>query len=672
MRLTKAHIKNFRAISDLEFDVGQHTVFVGANGVGKSCALKGIDKFFSKSANVGIEDFHERNTDDPIEITLTFAELTANETEVFASRIHSGEMVVSRVFRVGTASRENGKYYGLSLRRPEFQEIRAIEGAIPRRTAFNALAGSAGFEDLPQAANAGQIIEHMDTWEAGHPAQCQLLRDDGQFFGFSNVARGALAKYISFVFIPAVRDASADSLNSKGSVISQLIDLLVKSVVQKREDIRKWQKEASEKYQELVSPESLGELGELAGSLSETLKIFYDDTGVDLAWRPPEELQVSLPLADVSLIEQGYQGPVENKGHGLQRAFIFTLLQHLAKALSRSSEDKGDGEGDEQGQQQGQRNDDVGVDQEGTQEDPVSHSVILAIEEPELYQHPVKQRHVSKVLEQISGGHIPGVMSQTQTLLCSHSPHFISTKRFDDIRLARRESLAEGEPAQCVVHRVSYEKVVEALDTAYQTPPGGHDVEGLKARLHTLDEAVNEGFFCNVAVLVEGVSDRAALLAVAKAQGVDLESKGIAILEVGGKGNLDRPLTIFQLLNIPTYVVYDSDGDKSEGDQKPQQNLAIQRLCGETSPIAVRLHIGDRFASFESNLNDVLKNDLGEHYQDQVELAGIKFGMKAKDVLKNPVACSEVITACMDLGGSCHTIAQIIQKIEAVSELPWV
>lgn len=477
MRLVRAHIRNFRAISDLEVDLSQHTIFIGANGVGKSCVLKGIDKFFSKSANVSIEDFHEKNTQDPISITLTFRDFSANEADVFGAKIHNNEMTVSRVFHSGAASRDNGKYFGLSLRNEQIQQVRAIEGALPRRTALNALAGTEGFEDLAQAANAAQVAENMEAWEAAHPGRCVLLQDDGQFFGFSNVARGALGKYLSFVFIPAVRDASTDSQDSRGSVINQLIELLVKSVVQKREDIRQWQAEASEKYKELVSPENLGELGELAGNLTETLKIFYNDTGVDLAWRPPEDLQVALPLADVALLEQGYKGPVENKGHGLQRAFIFTLLQHLAKALSVSPDEL---EGDEENLPEGE---------------PVSHSVILAIEEPELYQHPVKQRHVSKVLEQISGGHIPGVMSQTQVILCSHSPHFVSTERFDDLRLARREPKEEGAPPQCAVRRVSYEEVIIDLDGAYLTAPGGHDSEGLKARLHTLDQTVNEGFF---------------------------------------------------------------------------------------------------------------------------------------------------------------------------------
>lgn len=651
MRLVKVHIKNFRAVCDLEVVLGQHTVFIGPNGVGKSCILKGLDKFFAKSSNVSMEDFHEKNTQDPIEITLTFRDFSPKEQEVFGSKIYNEEMAVSRLFFAGAASRDNGKYYGLSLRNQNLQDIRSIEGAIPKRAEFNALAGSAGFEDLLPATNAAQVSENMEAWEAAHPELCQLFRDDGQFFGFSNVARGSLSKYVSFVFVPAVRDAATDSLDAKGSVISQLIELLVKSVVQKREDIRKWQAEASEKYKELVSPENLGELGELAGELSETLKIFYSDTSVNLAWRAPEDLQVALPLADVALLEQGYTGPIENKGHGLQRAFIFTLLQHLAKALSAAPLEEA-------------------VEEEPAPpvEEAISHAVILAIEEPELYQHPIKQRHIARVLERISAGHIEGVMSQTQVILCSHSPHFVSTERFDDIRLARREPLEGGEAPQCIVRQVSYQDVIAALNEGYQAEDVWHDAEGLKARLHILDETVAEGFFCTTAVLVEGVGDRAALMAVATANEIDLASLGVGILPVGGKGNLDRPLAIFRLLNIPTYVVFDSDGDKQPADQKPHQNLAIQRLSGEGEPVEVRTHVGDRFASFDTNLNIVLRAELGEHYQDQVELAGFKYGMKAKDVVKNPVGCAEVISGCLNLGGSCDTVANIVQKIQQMSE----
>lgn len=658
MRLVRAHIKNFRAISDLEVGIGQHTVLIGGNGVGKSCILKAIHKFFSKSANVSIEDFHEKNVQDPIEITLTFSDFSADEIEVFSSRIHGGEMSVARVFNSGIGSNNNGKYFGLSLRNAALQQIRSIEGAVPRKAALNQLAGTLGFEDLQAATNAAQVQENMDNWEAAHADQCAHFRDDGQFLGFSNVARGSLSKYVSFVFVPAVRDATPDSVDARGSVISQLIELVVKSVVQKRADIVAWRAKASQEYELLVSPENLGELGELSGELSDTLGIFYTDSRVDLAWKPPEELQVALPIAEVALTEQGYTGPIENKGHGLQRAFIFTLLQHLAKALSIYEPEDQIAQADEPALQEAAPE---------AQAAP-SHTVILAIEEPELYQHPVKQRHIAKVLRDISRGQIEGVMSSTQVMLCSHSPHFVSTEHFDEIRLARREIVVDGASAQCVIRSVNYATVNAALDGAYLTEQGGHSDESLMARLHVIDEAVAEGFFCNVAVLVEGPGDRAALMAVAKARNIDVEAAGIAVIPVGGKTNIDRPLAIFSLLRIPTYVVFDSDGDLHPDSQKIAHNLAIQRLSGEENAEEVRRHIGQRFASFEQNLNVTLREELGDSYPDQVELASVKYGMPQKQVVKNPVGLAEVVNGCIANGGTCETLGAIVEQIHTLAD----
>ena len=46
---------------------------------------------------------------------------------------------------------------------------------------------------------------------------------------------------------------------------------------------------------------------------------------------------------------------------------------------------------------------------------------------------------------------------------------------------------------------------------------------------------MSEGFFADVAVLVEGEDDRAAILGVAKSKGIDLESSGIAVIPAAEK-----------------------------------------------------------------------------------------------------------------------------------------
>lgn len=645
MRLCRIHVKNYRAIDELTMEVAQHTVLLGPNGVGKSCLLKAIDKFFAKSPAITVEDFHNKNVTDPIEITLTFSDFTDEEKARFESRIYGDEMVVTRLFEAGAAPRESGKYYGQAPRHPAFQTVRSVQGAVPRRAAYNELRDQEGYSGLPTASADAQVLAAMDEWEKQNPDQCGLDRDDGQFFGFANVGRGILQRHISFVFVPAVRDAAADATDKGRSVIAQLIELLVKTVVQKREDFKKWQTETLAEYQNLVSPENLGELGDLSGSLTDTLKRFYGDTEVDLSWQPAGELQLAFPAADVTLTEQGYTGPVEGKGHGLQRAFIFTILQHLANAIRAQSDEEADDD-----------------------ESETSHSLILAIEEPELYQHPTKQRHLARVLSEISAGKIPGVMSQTQIMICSHSPHFISTERFHEIRLGRRCAGTGEDKGRFVISQVSEMQVCDLLNETLLLQ--GNDQylpDHLSAKLHILDPLVAEGFFVSVAVLVEGVGDRAALTAVASAKGIDFEARGIGLIPVGGKINLARPHAVFTLFGIPVYALFDSDQNIAAADRHPEVNVGIQRLSLIAEPVEFRTFVGNRVASFDTCLELVLAAELGAEFDVQIALARTKYGLPKKRLLKSPVSLGEIVGGCMDAGAETPTLSAIVDRICALA-----
>ena len=89
------------------------------------------------------------------------------------------------------------------------------------------------YGDLRDITKAEDIDPQLLAWEEKHGDQCQIVRDDGQFLGFTNVAKGSLSKSTSFVFIPAVRDAAADAVDGRGSAIARLMELVVKSAVQR-------------------------------------------------------------------------------------------------------------------------------------------------------------------------------------------------------------------------------------------------------------------------------------------------------------------------------------------------------------------------------------------------------------------------------------------------------
>ena len=188
---------------------------VGGNGTGKSSILRAIDRFSGTPTSIEIDDFFGRRVEEPIEIGLTFTAFGEVEREIFAARIHNNEMTVVRVLKrvveettvdimVQRCNMLRSRQY--EPRREQLRSVQRITGFVIRGL----------YSSLRPVSRADQIPQTLLEWEANNRGQCTLGRDDGQFFGFTNVAKGALQRSTSFVFIPAVRDASADALDSRG------------------------------------------------------------------------------------------------------------------------------------------------------------------------------------------------------------------------------------------------------------------------------------------------------------------------------------------------------------------------------------------------------------------------------------------------------------------------
>ena len=117
------------------------------------------------------------------------------------------------------------------------------------------------------------------------------------------------------------------------------MDLVVRSVLAQRKEIIELQEETQKQYTKIVDPKKLEELQRLEKELNDTLKTFVPDAGVKLTWLTGDEIDIPMPRAEVKLIEDQYPSSVERTGHGLQRAFILTMLQHLAIVQSPVDEE---------------------------------------------------------------------------------------------------------------------------------------------------------------------------------------------------------------------------------------------------------------------------------------------------------------------------------------------
>jgi len=645
MKIKSVRVLNFRCLSDTTLDCDDLTVLVGKNGSGKSSFLRALDIFYLPTAEYTEEDFYNRDTNQPIQIQVTFTDLSERERKVFGPYINGDTLTVEKQL-TWPRDKQSQKYYGMRLRNPDFQEVRTAGSIADKRRAYRRLQEQEKYREslpeLPGNVPGNQIDQELEKWEENHLDQLtSSVREEVNFFRSREAERASLEYFTRFIYIPAVRDAGLDAIEGKGSLITQIMDIAVRSSLSARKDLQQFEEEIQSKYREIFS--RTDELERLAEDMTDTLRIFAPNARIQIRWRKEGGIEIPLPKASVQIEEDGYLFPVDRVGHGLQRAFVFAALSQLALAqqVRAASEEVDDKSGE------------------------LLPHIVIGIEEPELYQHPSRQRHLAKVLLELTSSGLPGVASSFQILYTTHSPLLVDLQRFHQVRMLRKEADPGASfPGQTKVYQASIEQVTRDLEKAYGRSPGSYQSMGTVARLQTLMTPwTNEGFFAEKVVLVEGESDRAAILGQAALMGHDFESKDIAIIPCHGKNNLLKAAAIFRQYKIPVYVVWDSDMGKP--NPKIEDNRSIMRFFGY-EPEDYPDRVENCFACFEKDLEAKLKEEISAQiYNRLCQECGQEFGFDGRDnALKNPLVMGKVLRrAKEEFGRESHTLKQIVEKI---------
>lgn len=639
-------VQSFRSIQDETLICDALTALVGRNGTGKSTFLRSLELFYAPSARIDPDDFYNRDTTKPIVVAVTFKVVSAEAKGLFANYIEEDTLTIERVIRWNDG-KGSSTLHGSRLQAKDFSPIREGESAASRKVFYEKLREQAAYSDLPAWKKQDQALEALTAWEATHAAALERLRDDGQFFGFAEVAQGYLGRFTRLLSVPAVRDAAIAAEEGRGAILTDLVDLVVRSVIARKDALIRLREETQKTYEAILDPEELTELPALQGDLTRTLQTFVPDASVSLFWKPLEAVSIPLPKAEVKLVEDQFEASVDRTGHGLQRAFLMTLLQHLTIAQATLKDGRG-------------------VEDHTAREDAtaVLPNLVLGIEEPELYQHPNRQRHLALILLKLASGTIPGVAKTTQVVYATHSPYFVGIDRVNQIRLLRKApGVADGSPRITRIASTTLDRVAEILWQANGAHGARFTADTLRPRLQAvLTPWMSEGFFADTVVLVEGEDDRAALVGAAMRRGVNLDSAGVSVLPCGGKTSMDRPAVVFRELGIRTYLVWDND--RCEPGASAEDNHRLLRLQGKTVedwPAGVH----DDFACFDGCLEKTLQAELGiAEYEASLSQAQTELVIpKRKNATKNPALVARAIEIAAAAGKRSATLDAILDKV---------
>ncbi|MBX0329915.1 ATP-dependent endonuclease [Oscillochloris sp. ZM17-4] len=664
MRIKTVQVQRFRSIYNATLECDNLTALVGANGAGKSTFLRALDIFYKPNARVERNDYYADDPSEPIRITVTYVDLSPVEQAALDKYYHSQQLVVEkRIEWVGEKAKQ--AYYGQMRRhRPFLEQILNKTTAGDRRTSYSDLRKQAPYTELPSAtslSNDQRIRDALIAWELSHPDACELLSSETQFFGFNQAGAERLERFTRFLLVPAMRDANADATDERGSLINELVDMVIRKSLADRAEVQRLQAEASSKLKEIQDLTN-SDLDEINKRLNQTLHYFAPNTDVGVSWQPPS-ITLPLPKVRVQLSEDGYPTTTERTGHGVQRAFIISLLQDLAMRQGNQGEisvpieelaTRSDTATSEDAITLAEPAVDTGtIGGVMTEEQP---ALILAIEEPELFQHPTRQRHFARILHNLATGQVSGVANSIQVIYCTHSPIFVDIDRFEQIRVVAKQT-----PPRPSTPR---QTAVRATSRAIVTGAGINHAK-LAAMLTA---SVNEGFFADFVVLVEGEGDRALLQGVAQLMDISLEAYGIAVVAVDGKGSLAKPLIIFSHLQIPTFVVWDNDSNQTkESDRATSSKLnrELLSLCNcypEDWPTGVH----ETCAVFNPKLEEVIHQDVctaGISWDDlELEVYTIT-GEKGPKSLKRHAVVSHLVRQAATKGCAFPTVQTMLVKI---------
>jgi len=633
MKIRTISISNYNSIKNIQIHVGDMLNLVGQNNAGKSNILRALDLFFNPShQKITEETYHNKDTSIPIEITVDFCRLTDSEKKYFSSYVIDDTLKVKRRFSWDLSElKATTTHIGFG-KIPKLNWLREDEVTGDNITSW--------WKDKDKlVVNNNKFTDYCGTtkptgisWKESIPKFIEKNKNNIQYEiverdnikGFDGYLKAGLPKCI---FIPAVRD-----LNDETKILkTNPFGILINQILSKISDEDK--KNLSEKLSyisKLLNSEGGTERIKSIPDIEQLLNTHLSDLIKDCTL----ELHIPVPTFDdvfknVNVIaDDGFKGSIMNKGHGLQRYVIFTILRIYSKILEESTS-------------------------------VTEPTVIFLIEEPEIYLHPQAQRTMYDVLKKISRGN-------DQIIYATHSSLFVDVTYFDQIVVV---SKSIGSDKYTHVMQLSMQKLLDDLKSRHPETFATED-SMRDTYSHAYNPLRNEGFFAKKIILVEGSTEEYALPVYCSALKYNLDINGVSIITAGGKGTLDRYLRVFNEFGIPCYVIFDGDkGSKDANLIKTTKGLLQLLNYGKAFPPPTVVE--KTFSVFEENFEQQLKKDV-TNYDELKSSAMIDLGLKeeSKPLIARYIA-RKLTTPTGNGDPSVHIPDTVKNIIENIKNLTW-
>ena len=531
MKIQSVRIKNFRALKDVTIPFDSVTTFIGPNGAGKSTVLRALDWFFNgKPGSLTEKDCSFGAADEEIEVQVTFSDLSEKDREALGKYAPDGATTFTawRQRSPDGSDRLSANAKGF----PAFNAIKSAAGATAKKDLYKELRANHPELDLPAANTGPAVDEAMTTWEAAHTDQLEDALESLQtnFFGFNS--GGKMSGLFDFVLVTADLRASEESIDGKSSIIGRILERSVDRAAAD-EEIATIVEESRAKQQKVYEEKFKAQLEAMTTQLNSVVSSYSPGRSVTVS---PAEVELKAPKTtfEVAVLDGPTETAVERQGHGFQRTILISALQLLAQSGAASAD---------------------GV-------------ICLAIEEPELFQHPIQAQAFAKVLRSL----VEDPDKCIQVTYATHSPYFLEARHFNQVRRLTRSA---DETPVVSVHCATIADVKAKLN-------GIVDADVVDRRLdHNVADQLSIALFANRAFLVEGTTESSVFFGIGdRTSPGSLEAAGVSIVSVGSKTSIPLAHAILSAIGVPAYALFDADAGfeaRAKAKNKKQEDIDKER-----------------------------------------------------------------------------------------------
>jgi putative ATP-dependent endonuclease of OLD family len=515
MKLSKLHVRNYRALRDVEIPLSNFVCLTGENNAGKSSVLQALS-LFASGAKLASTNFFDAAVE--VTITLTLSDVQKEDLSrliVDEHRKRIETLVKNNTLELVRSFAPDGTsklgHYTLLPKDARFRPEEVTKCLKGKKGKEIPLILGKTFPELAKDPNSAVKLLSATTQDAAKELideLAQSLSADQKQKAFASLPTGGgftLTPLLpEVIYIPAVKDLADDVKTTESSSFGKILGIVLDDVI----PLLKSEADLFSKLRAKLNRVS-DEFGKMKDDRLDDLKFIETEMqgfvresfrSVTLEMEiPPPKLESIFSTARI-LVDDGTKGSLDTKGDGLRRAVVFAILRTYVTLVAKKAQAA-----------QSNRTDESGDNQRSPGREK---SYLLLYEEPELFLHPDAQRLLFEALGAFSVQH--------HVVVTTHSPLFLGPEA-----TATFIRLSKGQENNCPK---PFSKA-HPIDLSELAPKDEFQM--------ICFENNNAAFFSRTVVLVEGDSDQIVFPHIARVLDPEwiCSRHSLAFVKIHGKGS---------------------------------------------------------------------------------------------------------------------------------------